>query len=114
MRQFVGLLFRLTLALSLATLPWTQSWAMALSQTSTMPCHAASPDGHSNGPAEHSSHGGHAGNCCGTAQCHCIGAIALPDAVMIGHPRVDTRWEAWTPDHPLDLVFAPTPPPPRA
>lgn len=114
MGHLFGLLFRLILALSLAALPWTQSWAMAVAQAPSMSCHMAGHAGHASDSADKSSPDSHSGECCGTIHCHCISAIALPDAVAVGNHRIDAHWEAWTPDHPHDLVFAPTPPPPRA
>lgn len=109
MAGFAGLVLRVALALSLAALPWTQSWAMALAgETPATACHAAdqAPDTDSSQPQ--------AGACCETVHCHCLGAAALPAAILIGPATSQARWAAWAPAQPVDPDFAPTPPPPRA
>jgi len=111
MRHFLGLLLRLVLAFSLVSLPWTQSWAMAVAQeVPAMPCHSGDQGDQPGKPASENK----AGGCYGKVQCHCISAIALPCAQVQDRHRAALHWEAWTPAHPHNHVFAPTPPPPRA
>ncbi len=101
MRLGPGLLIRLILALSLAVLPWTQAWSMAWQEADQPPpCHAPSaPDQNADG-------------CGAKVGCHCITAIALPCVPQIGSSPAVAVWEAWTPCHPPQPDFAPTPPPP--
>lgn len=109
MAGFAGFVLRVALALSLAVLPWTQSWAMSLERASqSMPCHTTDHDPEAN-PTQPK-----AGTCCEAVHCHCVSAVVLPAVVVLSPGMNHGRWTIWTPEHPDNPDFAPTPPPPRA
>lgn len=119
MARLAGLLLRVILSFSLALLPGAQAMAMASAmnpagESSAAPCH-----GMQQGMDSRTDAGApvdldpSADSCCGTPQCHCLSAMALPSLPRLIQARLPLAWEVWLPLRPNDPHFAPTPPPPR-
>lgn len=120
MKPVLALLARIWLGLCIALMPVLPQMAMAHAMTDSvalaLPCHGADTAVNltdnltSNPDASHES-----GCCCGTALCHCVSATpALPASAFTSPVAATADWTSAPTAFPLDHLWAPTPPPPRA